>query len=162
MDLPTYLPCPAASGRLTYLPTYFLHCFVTVVATAPARHSPVGAPSGDSEMPLSKATSLDEFSKFLADTYGIEGNSFCIADAATAARSSGTCWHDVCAEWPQDLPTYLPCPRGLRPQDLPTYLPCPRGLRPRDLPTYLTWDACPELRRSGKNATLCPQPVTFR
>ena len=66
--------------------------------------------------------------------------------------------------------TYLPTSKvtafyylffGLRPK---TYLPTSalRGLRPQNLPTYLPTYTCPDLRRSGKNGTLCASTLDIK
>ena len=51
--------------------------------------------------PLSLSSSVADFSAFLLETFGIEGNTFTVADARDAARSKSGSWDDFCEKWKQ-------------------------------------------------------------
>ena len=50
------------------------------------------------------ATSLEDFSKFLYETYGVESNTFTITQALAAAKCGGSGWQDFGLEWHMDHP----------------------------------------------------------
>jgi hypothetical protein len=56
--------------------------------------------------PISLSSSHAEFSAFLLEYFGIEGNTFTVVDARDAARSKSGTWNDFCEKWkesPSDL-----------------------------------------------------------
>ena len=53
-------------------------------------------------MALSLSMSKAQFSEYLLDYYGIEGNTFAIADAVmSASKVAASTWNDYCAAWQQ-------------------------------------------------------------